>query len=105
MFPRAKSNGKYEYLQIVENHRVAGKVKQQVIASLGRLDKLIESGKLDNLTCGLAKFCEKVQVINVYREGDIKDQAHRKLGPALVFDKLWQSLGIDEEINCLLARR
>jgi len=105
MFPRIKSNGKYEYLQIVENHRVAGKVKQQVIASLGRLDQLIASGKLDDLTCGLAKFCQQAQVINVYREGAIKDQGHRRLGPALVFDKLWQSLGIDAEINGLLARR
>ncbi len=50
MFPRTKWNGKYTYLQIVENHRVNGKTRQQVIASLGRLDKLTESGQLGNLT-------------------------------------------------------
>ena len=47
MFPRVKRSGKYEYLQIVENRRVDGKVRQQVIASLGRFDKLRESGELD----------------------------------------------------------
>ena len=40
MFPRVKVSGKYRYLQIVENRRVNGTHKQQVIASLGRMDEL-----------------------------------------------------------------
>ena len=38
MFFRQKRSGQHTYLQIVENHRVDGKTRQQVIASLGRLD-------------------------------------------------------------------
>ena len=63
MFPRMKSNGKYGYLQIVENHRVDGKTRQQVVASLGRLDK---SGQLDNLTRGLGRFCKKLYAMTFY---------------------------------------
>ena len=37
MFARVKKSGKYQYLQIVENRKEKGKVKQRVIATLGRL--------------------------------------------------------------------
>ena len=42
MFARIKKSGKYQYLQIVENNKVKGKVKQRVIATIGRLDHLQE---------------------------------------------------------------
>ena len=105
MFPRTKSNGKYDYLQIVENHRVNGKTRQQVIASLGRLDKLTESGQLDNLTRALGRLCKRLHVIDAHREGDITGGAVRKIGPALVFDRLWGALGIDKVFTALLANR
>ncbi|MBW1778850.1 MAG: hypothetical protein JRI76_09700 [Deltaproteobacteria bacterium] len=40
MFARIKKTGKYQYLQIVENNKVKGRVKQRVIATVGRLDHL-----------------------------------------------------------------
>ncbi|MHC1728000.1 MAG: hypothetical protein AB9866_18690 [Syntrophobacteraceae bacterium] len=44
MFVRSKRSGPYEYLQIVENRRVEGRVTQRVIATIGRLDRLKERG-------------------------------------------------------------
>jgi hypothetical protein len=38
MFARTKKSGKYEYLQIVENHREGHKGNQRVIATPGRLE-------------------------------------------------------------------
>jgi hypothetical protein len=38
MFVRAKKSGAYQYLQLVRSERVDGRVRQQVIATLGRLD-------------------------------------------------------------------
>ena len=49
MFFRTKKSGPRIYLQIAENRREAGKVKQRVVATLGRLDQLQESGQLDSL--------------------------------------------------------
>ena len=46
MFVRAKKSGDYQYLQIVENQRIDGKVRQQVVATLGRLDILQATGKI-----------------------------------------------------------
>ena len=42
MFVRAKKSGRYEYLQVVQNERVGGRVRQRVIATLGRVDQLQE---------------------------------------------------------------
>ena len=39
----------HEYVQLVEGHREGGKVRQRVVATLGRLDKLKASGELDRL--------------------------------------------------------
>lgn len=105
MFVRTKQSGNYRYLQIVQNHRDGGHVRQQVIASLGRYDQLRESGQLDNLTRSLSRLCRRVAVIDAQREGSIESRGVRKLGPALVFDHLWQSLGISEELSGLLAGR
>ena len=50
MFVRAKKSGAYHYLQLVHNQRVDGHVRQQVLATLGRLDTLQASGQLDALS-------------------------------------------------------
>jgi len=47
MFARIKQSGRYQYVQIVHNERFEGRVHQRVIATLGRLDVLKESGQLD----------------------------------------------------------
>ena len=49
MFVRAKNSGAYEYLQVVHNERVDGCVRQRVIATLGRVDRLQQEGHIDAL--------------------------------------------------------
>jgi hypothetical protein len=49
MFFREKTSGPRSYLQLVENAWENGKTKQRVVATLGRLDHLQESGELDRL--------------------------------------------------------
>ncbi len=62
MFVRAKKSGDYEYLQIVENQRIDGKVRQQVVATLGRLDILQATGNIDVILSSCARFAQKVSV-------------------------------------------
>lgn len=51
MYPRVKrvhrGDQVYEYVQLVTGERVDGKVRQRVVATLGRLDELKSSGQLD----------------------------------------------------------
>jgi len=46
---RVKGSGKYQYLEVVHNKTVNGKVRQEVIATLGRFDVLQKTGQIDGL--------------------------------------------------------
>jgi hypothetical protein len=58
MFFRSKPVGSYRYLQIVHSVREGKKVRQQVIATLGRLDLLEASGQLERLMRWGLRHCE-----------------------------------------------
>src|ERR1700747_205834 len=60
MFFRVKSAGSYQYLQIVHSVRQGEKVRQQVFGTLGRLDELKASGRLQALMGSGLKSCLKI---------------------------------------------
>ena len=92
MFVRAKRSGAYEYLQLVHNQRVDGRVRQQVIATLGRLDVLQDTGKIDALIGSCARFAQRTSVLEAHHRGKTEVAETVKIGPALVFERLWQEL-------------
>ena len=103
MFARTKKSGRYEYLQIVENTKSAGKVSQRVIATLGRLDQLQAKGGVEALVRSLARFSERTLLV-LSGKVDATAQAV-KIGPALIFERLWKELGLPTIIQGLLAGR
>jgi transposase len=103
MFARVKKSGKYEYLQIVENHREGSKVKQQVVATLGRLDQLNAKNKVDGLIRSLAKYSEKVLLI-LSGKSDVSAQSY-KIGPGLIFERIWKELRVNDVLKNLLRNR
>jgi hypothetical protein len=90
----------YEYLQLVRSYREGSKVRQQVLASLGRRDRLVASGELDALVLSLARFSEKLKVVEAVREGALRAHSAKAWGPSLVFGRLWERQGLP----ALLAR-
>jgi hypothetical protein len=105
MFVRRKKSGAYEYLQIVYNERIEGRVKQRVIATLGRLDVLQKTGQLDALLASCARFAEHTAVLTAHRQGRISPAQKVRIGPVLVFERLWQQLGLPKIFQGLLAER
>lgn len=105
LFARIKRSGGYEYLQVVHSERVNGKVKQRVIATLGRLDVLRENGQLDNLVQSVAKFAEHTAVINALRQGQLTPASCVRTGPPAVFERLWRELGLPQILERLLRSR
>ena len=103
MFARVKKSGKYQYLQIVENRKEAGKVRQQVIATIGRMDELQEKNRVETLIRSLSRFSENALLI-LSGKSDISAEA-RSIGPALIFERLWQESGIYAAIRRLLGER
>lgn len=105
MFIRVKGAGRYHYLQIVENHREGKRVVQSVICTLGRLDSLVADGTTDALIRSLARFSLQARLVERYQWGDLVVGAFRQIGPDLVFDRLWQEMGMGEVIQGLLDGR
>jgi len=103
MFARVKKSGKYQYLQIVENRKEKGRVKQRVIATVGRMDQLQDKGRIETLIRSLSRFSEKALLI-LSGQSDVSAHA-MTIGPALVFDRLWKESGIQDCINELLKGR
>lgn len=103
MFSRIKKSGKYQYLQIVENRKEKGKVKQRVIATIGRMDRLQEKGRVETLIRSLSRFSEKALMI-LSGQSDISAEAV-KIGPALIFERLWKETGIQWAVKKMLAER
>lgn len=103
MFARIKKSGQYQYVQLVENRKEHGKVKQRVVATLGRLDEMNAKDRIETLIRSLARFSEKTLLV---LSGNIDAEAHAvRIGPALIFDRLWHELGLPKIIEGLLANR
>jgi hypothetical protein len=103
-FRRKQSQGRI-YLQIVESHRTGDRVRQRVIATLGRLDELEASGQLDRLLRSGARFVQQAMVLDAARTGEAPAVAVRRIGPALLFERLWTETGCQSVITALARRR
>lgn len=105
MFARIKKSGRNEYLQLVENRREGGKISQRVIATIGRMDKLRAGGDIETIIRSLSRFSEKILLILSARANADVQATAKKIGPAIIFERLWQEMGIDRILRRLLKDR
>ncbi len=106
MFFRLKSSGNRQYVQIVENRREDGQVRQHVVATVGRHDQLASSGALASLLQSGARLCDQVMVLSAMDEGAAKREMKAlRIGGPLLFGRLWERLGIGEVLRDQLADR
>ena len=103
MFVRVKKSGKREYLQIVDNRREGKKIKQRVIGTIGRMDELRNKGSIESLIKSLSQYSEKVLLVLTGKS--VPEAKTKKIGPALIFDRIWEELKINEIIRSLLEGR
>ncbi|MBP2320088.1 transposase [Kibdelosporangium banguiense] len=91
MYPKVKrvrrGDRVYEYLELVEGHRVDGQVRQRVVAKLGRLDELTATGRLEQLVAGLARL-DSPPV-----------GTRREVGPLLLVTHYLNRLGLTEIVD------
>jgi hypothetical protein len=105
MYFRQKNSGQRRYLQIVEGYREGNAVRQRVIATLGRLDDLQQKGRLDGLLASGSKFAEHIAVFGAHKKGELQSVTSERIGPGMVFERLWQQTGIADCLHTLLAER
>ncbi len=98
-----KDGTKRTYLQLVEGVRVDGKVKQRVICTLGRLEDL-QQGQLDRLIEGLMQYSTRQWVAAQAKAQGMGVRWSKEWGPALIFRRLWEELGISAILRRLLGK-
>jgi transposase len=105
MFARIKKSGRNEYLQLVENRRVGKKITQRVVATIGRMDELRAGGNIETIIRSLSRFSEKILlVLSARGNADVQATA-KKIGPAIIFERLWQDMGVGKIIQRILKDR
>ena len=105
MYFRRKTSAGRAYLQIVESRRDGDQVRQQVIATLGRFDELQASGQLERLVRSGARFAAKAMVLSAASNDAAIKIAVRRIGPALVFERLWDETGCRAVVTELAGKR
>lgn len=94
MYPRintVKQGGKtYHYLQILQSFRQEGKIRQRLVANLGRMDLLGQN--LDRLVAALSKYCKE----KLISTGQMQCKDSVSWGPVLLARYLWQQIGLSE---------
>ncbi|HLW89997.1 MAG TPA: hypothetical protein VKS78_01685 [Roseiarcus sp.] len=78
MYFRKKTSAGRAYLQIVESRREGAAVRQQVIATLGRVDELQASGQLERLLRSGARFAAKAIVLDAAERGEAATVSTRR---------------------------
>jgi hypothetical protein len=105
MFFRTKTSGPRTYLQVVENRWENGQPRQRVLATLGRLDQLQQSGQLDGLLVSGARLSRNVLLLTAHAKGQLTSITTQHVGPVLVFERLWQQTGCQHVVRQLLEGR
>jgi len=80
-----KDGSRRTYLHIVGNVREGGKVRQRIVANLGRLEKL-QQDQIDQLIGGLARWSHKQWV--QLQANSLSPRWARDFGPSLIFRRL-----------------
>src|SRR5690349_22775188 len=90
MFVREKRIGPYTYIYLVETVREGGHVKQRIIRNLGRKEEVERRGDLDRLVLSAARLAQRSMVLSLLDQGTLPDLACHRVGPPLIFERLWR---------------
>lgn len=97
-----KDGSQRKYLQIIESYREGGRVRQKIVANLGRLDELIASGTLEKLSEALSRYVEKKELL--CKAEELMATSALSFGPVPIFSSLWEKLGLPEAIATATQR-
>jgi DDE family transposase len=105
MFVRDKRIGPYTYVYLVETVREGGRVKQRILRNLGRKDEVDHRGDLDRLARSAARLAQRSLLLSALDEGSAPRLACQRIGPPLLFARLWRDTGCSAVLHELLRGR
>ncbi len=105
MFVREKRIGPYTYVYLVETVREDGKTKQRIIRNLGRKEDVERNGDLDRLARSAARLAQRSVVLSLLDQTETPVPTCKRIGPPLLFERLWRDTGCGAVLHELLAGR
>ena len=105
MFVLQKRIGRYVYVYLVETVREDGHIKQRIIRNLGRKEDVERRGDLDRLVRSAARLAQRSMILSLMDEGSVPALNCKRIGPPLLFERLWRDSGCGEVLHELLADR
>lgn len=103
MFARVTTAKGKQYLNIIENYREGKKVKQKVVANLGRVDELKVSS-IETLAQKLLSIVNSPKAVNESSTPDIEELDRYNYG-FVVYKSIWKRLKIDAILDKLTEDR
>ena len=107
MYVKITRSGKRQYLQLVEAVRENGKPRQRHVATLGRLDQLLDAD-VDALVNGLLKATGRAPLGAEHaapKPDEVAFSPALALGDLWLLLGLWQQLGMAQALKRTLNRR
>ena len=105
MFVREKRIGHYTYVYLVETVREDGRTKQRIIRNLGRKEDVECRGDLDRLARSAARLARRSMILSLIDDASAPALACKRIGPPLLFERLWRDTECGEVLQELLADR
>ena len=107
MFFRVKKSGPRKYVQIVQSHwdKVKRETRQQVLITMGRLEEVTDSGSLDSLLSSGSRLSKKLMVLSAHQKDQTTRVSARRIGPLMIFERLWKETGCKDVLQQLLSKR
>ena len=105
MFVREKRIGRYTYVYLVETVREDGRTKQRIIRNLGRKEDVECRGDLDRLARSAARLARRSMILSLIDDASAPALACKRIGPPLLFERLWRDTECGEVLQELLADR
>src|SRR4030043_137174 len=96
-----KDGSQRAYVQIVESIRTQGKIRQKVIANIGRMEDATHE-KIERLVESLEKFIGREKV--ALQDERLMVRQAKEWGVDLIFRNLWEKLGIDKILKQFIKK-
>ena len=93
-----------EYLVLVEGTRVDGKVRQKVLATIGRIDELKKGGGLERLKASLDRFMG-LEMNAETEQKSLDLVSAKKFGAVYFLEQIWEKLGYKKILNLKLGQK
>jgi len=104
MFIRVTKSKNHEYVKVVENYREDGKVKQRVIANLGKLED-ISQREAENIASKLLLLAKSKKAVTQNELLPNLEELGRYNYGYVVYRKLWNRFKLDEILDKLVEGR